>query len=65
MKRQILIDFRGDKSQTEMAKEYGVSQQMWSYWETGTVTPPPHIMKRLENDIGIPMEVIFFDTFNK
>ena len=65
MKRQKLIDFRGNKTQSAMAKEYGVSQQTWSYWEIGTFTPPPHIMKRLENDVGIPMEEIFFDVFNQ
>ena len=60
MKRQILIDFRGNRNQTEMAKIYGVSQQLWSRWENGTSTPLPHLMKRLENDIKIPMEEIFF-----
>ena len=43
-----------------MAKLYGITQQAWSAWET----PQPHIMKQLENDSGIPMEVIFFDAFN-
>ena len=65
LKRQKLIDFRGEKTQAEMANNYGVSQQLWSAWEIGTSTPQPHIMKRLENDVGVPMEDIFFDVFNR
>ena len=64
MKRQKLIDFRGNRTQSEMAKLYGITQQAWSAWENGDKTPQPHIMKQLENDSGIPMEVIFFDAFN-
>ena len=44
---------------------YGVTQQIWSRWETGVRTPRIENMKRLEDDIGIPMEVIFADVFNK
>ena len=64
MKREQLISFRGTRTQTEMANIYGVTQQAWSMWERGENTPSPTIMKRLEEDIGIPMEVIFFDAFN-
>ncbi len=48
-----------------MAKKYGVAQQTWACWETGASTPPPYIMKELEDDSGIPMEEIFFDRFNR
>lgn len=65
MKREILIRFRGSRSQTEMANMYGVSQQAWSLWELGEKTPTVLTMKRLENDIGLPMEEIFFDVFNE
>lgn len=65
MKREKLIKFRNGKSQKEMAKRYGVTQQIWSRWETGVRTPRIENMKRLENDIGIPMEIIFADIFNK
>ena len=64
MKRPLLIEFRGERSQTEMAKMYGVSQQIWSRWENGTQKPKTITMKQLENDIGKPMEEIFFDVFN-
>ncbi len=65
MKRDLLIDFRGRKNQSEMAKRYGVSQQLWSCWENGLSTPPPHIMKQIEIDSNIPMEDIFYDAFHK
>lgn len=64
MKREHLIKFRGNKNQTEMANKYGISQQLWSYWENGISTPTPYIMKKLEIDSGIPMEEIFSDVFN-
>jgi DNA-binding XRE family transcriptional regulator len=64
MKREKLIDYRGKRSQADMATIYGVSQQAWNRWESGTATPRPHLMKKLEMDIGIPMEIIFADVFN-
>ena len=64
MKREHLILFRGNRTQTEMANLYGVTQQSWSMWERGENTPSLPIMKKLEDDIGIPMEEIFFDVFN-
>lgn len=64
MKRTELIKFRGDKSQADMAKRYNVSQQAWSSWENGDKRPDVTIMKQIEVDSGIPMEVIFFDVFN-
>ncbi|MBR1727910.1 MAG: helix-turn-helix transcriptional regulator [Selenomonadaceae bacterium] len=64
MKRQKLIDFRGTRTQSEMAKIYGITQQAWSAWENGETAPPAKVMKRLEDDIGVSMEEIFFDVFN-
>ena len=65
MKRELLINFRGKRSQEEMANKYVVSQQLWSCWENGVSKPLPHIMKRIEKDSGIAMEEIFFDVFNR
>lgn len=59
-----LIKFRGDRSQEEMGKKYGVSQQLWSKWERGICCPSPAMMLQLEKDSGIPMETLFFETFN-
>lgn len=63
MKRKILLDYRGHRSQAEMATKYNVSQQSWSKWETGKKSPTPDKMKQLEDDIGVPMEEIFADVF--
>ena len=65
MKREMLVNFRGKRSQTEMANIYGVSQQAWSKWERGENTPTLLTIKKLENDIGAPMEKIFFDLFEE
>ena len=59
--RDKLIKYRGKRSQEEMAKMYGVSQQAWSKYENGTAVPSPSIMLRIERDSGIKMEDIFFD----
>lgn len=47
-----------------MAKKYGVSQQAWFKWENGDSKPNVVIMKKIEDDSGVPMESIFFDVFN-
>ena len=65
MKRKALIAYRGARSQSEMAKRYGVSQQLWSCWESGISAPSIPIIKKLEDDSGIPMEKLFFDLFDK
>jgi DNA-binding XRE family transcriptional regulator len=65
MKRNLLVYFRGKRSQREMGEIYGVSQQSWARWEqAGNYKPNIITMKKLENDIGKPMEKIFFDIFN-
>lgn len=64
MVRKKIREYRGDSSQTTMAKKYNVSQQTWSYWELAKRTPSVVMMKRLENDSGIPMEELFHDVFN-
>ena len=65
MKREALIAYRGGRSQAEVAKRYGVSQQLWSCWKSGVSAPSIPIIKRLEDDSGVPMEKLFFDLFNK
>lgn len=65
MKRDLLISFRGNISQAEIAGKYNVTQQTWCNWERGSSTPNTVIMKRLEIDSGIPMEKLFADVFNK
>lgn len=62
--RTKLIRFRGERSQEEMGRKYGVSQQSWSYWERGVKNPSALLMKRIEEDSGVPMEELFPDIFN-
>lgn len=65
MKRSPLVKFRGNRSQAEMAARYNVTQQTWSYWENGVTAPPAAVMKQIERDSKTPMEVLFYDVFNK
>lgn len=64
MKKNLLQLLRGNNSQAEMATIYGVTQQAWYSWESGRTVPNNEIMLRMENDFSIPMEVIFFTSFN-
>ncbi len=63
--KNLLSRCRGQRTQTEMAKKYGVTQQAWSKWESGENTPPPSVMLEMEKDFGVPMEDIFFTTFKQ
>lgn len=63
--RDLLIKYRGKRTQKEMAEIYGVSQQTWALWELGKSAPKPHIMKQISVDSKKPMEKIFFDVFNQ
>ena len=60
----LLKILRGQRSQSDMAEIYGVSQQGWQSWEIGRTTPSNQIMLQMERDFSIPMEIIFFDSFN-
>ena len=59
MKKNLLKLLRGDRSQSEIAKEYEVSQQCWQSWEAGRTIPPNTTMLKMEKDFDIPMEAIF------
>lgn len=62
--REELIKYRGKRSQAEMAKMYGVSQQTWSTWETGYATPPGKVMQEIHKRSRIPLKRLFPDIFN-
>lgn len=62
--KNLLKLLRGDNSQESMAKQYGVTQQTWYSWESGRTTPNNETMLKMEKSFSIPMEVIFFDSFN-
>lgn len=62
--REKIIMYRGNRSQSKMAKLYQVTQQAWSKWENGESTPSLKIIKQIEKDSDIPMEELFPDVFN-
>lgn len=57
--RKKLIEYRGGRTQREMAEKYNVSQQTWSAWESGGRLPKFKIMLALERDSGIPIKSLF------
>ena len=63
--KNLLKMIRGTRSQVEIAKQFGVSQQGWQSWECGRTVPDHSTMLKMEQDFQIPMEVIFFDSFNR
>ena len=63
--RDLLVKYRGKRTQKEMAEKYGVSQQLWALWEAGKSIPRPHVMKQIAIDANLPMERIFYDAFNQ
>ena len=64
MSRNLLKILRGERSQSEMAKQYCVTQPCWHSWEAGRTVPDNATMLRMERDFDVPMEAIFFDAFN-
>jgi transcriptional regulator with XRE-family HTH domain len=62
--RTELINARGAKTQTDIAKLCGVTQQTYSHWETGRATPPIKKMILLERILNVPKEQLFYDVFH-
>ena len=60
MKKNLLKELRGTKSQAEIAKKYDVTQQGWQSWEIGRTVPDNATMLQMEKNFNVPMEVIFF-----
>lgn len=64
MEKNLLKNLRGSQTQSDIAKKYNVSQQCWQSWESGRTIPPNSIMLKMEHDFKMPMEEIFFYSFN-
>lgn len=47
-----------------MAREYKVSQQGGQSWKIGRIVPDNVTMLQMEKNFNVPMEIIFFDSFN-
>ena len=58
--REALVNFRGDRTQKEMADRYGVNQQTWSQWELGNSTPSAKNMIKIAKDAGRTVDELFF-----
>jgi DNA-binding XRE family transcriptional regulator len=62
--REKLIKARGDSSQEQMGKRYGVRQQSYSSWESGRTSPPHWVIEDMEKFFGVPKQELFPDLFN-
>ena len=62
MKKNLLKDLRGTKSQAEIAKEYKVSQQGWQSWEIGRTLPDNATMLQMEKNFNVPMETDYKES---
>ena len=58
-KRLTLVEFRGERSQAEVAETYGVCQQAWSKYESGKAKPELELMLRIAKDANLSIEDIF------
>lgn len=61
MVRHKLKNLRGTRSQTEVAKELGVTRQMLSAIESGERNPSLELANKIAVFYGVPIEDIFFD----
>ena len=60
----LLSLLRGQKSQHEMAKKFGVSHHRKKKREKGRTVPNAKVLLEMERIFKIPMEVIFYKNFN-
>lgn len=63
--RHWLIELRGDKTQEEIAKESGISQNFYSWIEKGKRTPRPIIAKRIAAVLGFDWTRFYSDSAEK
>ena len=56
-----LLKLRGDKSQTKVANDLGVSQNTVASWETGIRIPRDELKKRIADYYQTSVQTIFFD----
>lgn len=61
--RQKLIEARGEKTQTEVAKNIGISQKYLSKLELGKRTPSMHLASKIGKYYNLSLEDLFPDIF--
>jgi len=59
--RHKLIELRGDKTITEVAKELQITRQMLSAIESGIRTPSLDLARKIAKYYGTTIEDIFFN----
>ena len=59
LSKNILRNYRADRSIAEMAALYGISQTTWLRWESGRAYPRGPRMIRLASDMGVTMDELF------
>ena len=63
MKRQNLINARGNKSQLNISKILGISQKYLSKIELGQRTPSASLLAKFSHYYQRPVEALFPDIF--
>lgn len=61
--RKELIEARGNKTQTEVAENIGISQKYLSKLELGKRNPSVQIASKIMNYYNLPLERLFPDIF--
>lgn len=59
--RKNLIEARGDKSQTVVAKDLGISLSALSMYETGARIPRDEVKEQIAHYYGKTVGFLFFD----
>lgn len=60
--REKLIELRGEKTATEVAKDLGITRQMLSAIESGIRTPSLELARKVANYYSSSIEDIFFES---
>ena len=63
--RKWLIDIRNGRSQTQIAKEAGITQQMYSFIELGERRPSVEVAKKIAAVLGFDWTRFFEDEEDK
>ena len=60
--REKLIELRGEKTATEVAKDIGITRQMLSTIESGIRTPSLELARKIANYYSSSIEDTFFGS---
>ncbi len=57
-----LVSLRGERTQSEVAKALGITQEAMSYYENGKRIPSDEVKIKLAEYYGTSVQSIFFET---